>query len=281
MSRVAVWKHLEALREAGYDLETDRSGYRLASEGDFLFPWEFSDRECRVRYWERTESTMDRAFELALREPRGGAIVVAESQTKGRGRRGRRWNSRRGGLFATLALHPEIRPWRAERVAMAGGIALCTALRELMDEQFSLEWPNDLYLGARKAAGILIEYLVEGEELKLIDLGVGVNVSNRAPSPGAISLSELPVRTPSRCRVLTAFLDRFESLDVERESLPAEWNSLSSTRGKLVLSPDTGKRIGRAAGIDAEGRMEVELDGGALVSLRPSEALVERKGTRV
>ena len=234
MSRVAVWKHLEALREAGYDLEADRSGYRLASEGDFLFPWEFSDREGRIHYWEQTQSTMDRALELALSEPRGKAITVAESQTKGRGRCGHRWNSRRGGLFATLVLRPKILPCHAQRVEMAGGIALCEVLRELTDEPVSLEWPNDLYLGARKIAGILIEYLVEGEELKLVDLGIGVNVSNRAPAPGAISLSELPARTPSRCRLLTAFLDRFEALDLEREDLPAMWNRLSSPRKELA-----------------------------------------------
>ena len=276
-SRVAAWKHLEALREAGYDLESGRAGYRLASEGDFLHPWEFPGREARVRRWERTDSTMDRALELALAEPRCRAIVVAESQDRGRGRSGRRWSSRRGGLFATLVLEPSPRPWRAGLAAVAGGIALCLALRELTGEPFALEWPNDVYLGGRKVAGLLVEYLAEGEELRLLDLGIGVNVANVAPSPVAFSLAELGPRAPTRRALLAAFLDRFEPLGLEGGGLAAAWNGLSSSRGRLVRD-EGGARLGRAVGIDAEGRLEVELDSGGIAPFRPSEASISRKG---
>lgn len=277
VSRVAVWKHLEALREAGYGLEADRSGYRLAADGDFLYPWEFPGREARIVRYERTDSTMDRALELALRSPAGGAVVLAEAQSAGRGRRGRRWASPPGGLFATLVVQPSTAPWRAERAAMAGGIALCRALRELTGEPFSLEWPNDVYLCGRKAGGLLVEYLAEGESLRLLDLGLGVNVANRAPGEDSISLAELPSPAPSRRALLTAFLDRYESIGLEWPGLAEAWTELSSSPGRRVVSRRDEGRLGRALGIDDEGRLTAELPGGGVAAFRPSEARIESK----
>jgi BirA family biotin operon repressor/biotin-[acetyl-CoA-carboxylase] ligase len=291
MSRVAVWKHLETLREAGYDIVAEREGYRLASDGDFLYPWEFAGRESRIVRYERTDSTMDRALELALARADGQAIVVAETQTAGRGRRRRRWESSPGGLFATLVLSPSLAPWRAERIAMAGGIALCEALRALSGEAFALEWPNDVFLPgghhggsrasgrggpARKVAGLLVEYLVEGEELRLLDLGLGVNVVNRV-SDGALSLCDLALPTPSRHAVLEAFLDRFEVLDPESPELPCSWNALSTSPGRAVTSRGDGSRLGRALGIDDEGRLLVEAAGGTIRAYRSSEAHIDSK----
>lgn len=286
MSRVAVWKHLEALREAGYGIVADREGYLLSSDGDFLYPWEFSGRERRIVRYAHTDSTMDRALELALAAPAGGAIVVAETQTAGRGRRRKRWDSPQGGLFATLVLPPSIAPWRAGRAVMGGGIALCLALRELTGEPFTLEWPNDIYLGSqkspdraspgRKAAGLLVEYLVEGEELRLLDLGIGVNVANR-PGRGAFSLEELHGRAPSRRAVLEAFLDRLEALDLESPCLAERWNGLSSACGRMVTSRADACRLGRALGIDDEGRLLVDAAGGTIRAYRPSEARIENK----
>ena len=276
VSRVAVWKHLEALREAGYDIVAEREGYRLASEGDFLYPWEFAGRETRIVRHELTDSTMDRALELALSAPESRAIVVAETQTAGRGRRRKRWDSPRGGLFATLVLSPSLSPWRAERAVVAGGIALCEALRGLTGEAFTVEWPNDVHLAGRKSAGLLVEYLAEGETLRLLTLGLGVNVANEA-SPGAVSLRELGGPVPSRRAVLEAFLDRFESLDLESPGLAARWNVLSSTEGRLVTSRSDGGRLGRALGLDDEGRLLVEAAGRSIRAYRSAEARIENK----
>ena len=276
MSRVAVWKHLEALREAGYDIVAEREGYLLASEGDFLYPWEFAGRESRIVRHASTDSTMDRALELALADPGCKAVVVAETQTAGRGRRRKRWDSPRGGLFATLVLTPSLAPWRSERAVIAGGIALCEALRSLTGEAFTVEWPNDVHLAGRKSAGLLVEYLAEGEALRLLTLGLGVNVANEA-SPGAISLKELGGSVPPRRAVLEAFLDRFEALDLESPGLADCWNGLSSTEGRIVTARSDGSRLGHALGIDDEGRLLVEAAGGAIRAYRSLEACIENK----
>ncbi len=277
VSRVAIWKQIEALKEAGYAIESGHSGYRLLGGGDFLYPWEFPGREARVVRFERTDSTMERALELALRKPEGAHIVVAETQTAGRGRRGRPWNSPPGGLFATIVLAQRPEPWRAERASLAGGIALCKALRELSGEPFTLEWPNDLYLARRKVAGILVEYLAEGDSVRLIELGLGVNVWNRAPGDGALSLAELPGPRPERRTVLSAFLDHLESIDLEWPGLAAAWNGLSSTPGKLVASRFDGSALGRALGVDDEGRLIVERPSGGRTACRSAEAHIVSK----
>lgn len=276
-SRVAVWKQIEALRTAGYDLETGHSGYRLASEGDFLFPWEFPGREASVVRFERTDSTMDRALDLALGDAPAGTVVVAESQTKGRGRRGKRWRSPSGGLFATVLDRPALQPWRMDRLAMAGSIALCGALRQLTGEPFTLAWPNDVYLAGRKTAGILVEYLAEGDELRFALLGLGVNVANKAPGEGAFSLAELPSPRPSRRDILASFLDLFEAQDPGRESLAEEWNSLSGGEGRPVVSRIDGRPLGRAAFVDGEGRLVVRLPNGGEDAFRPGEAMLTEK----
>lgn len=306
ISRVAVWKHIEALREAGYAIAAERGGYRLTSEGDFLHPWEFPGRERRIVRYERTGSTMDRALELALVQPRCRAIVVAEEQTAGRGRRGQSWQSPRGGLFATLVVIPTIAAWKAERAVMAGGIALCQALRQLTGEPFTVEWPNDVYLDGRKAAGLLVEYLAEGENLKLLNLGLGVNVANRAPSSGSISLNELPGSPIPRRDVLAAFLDRFEAIDLTNPDLAEKWNALSPYADiwnswkvpnlsralsppplsppppsrPIAISRDDGSRLGCALGIDDEGRLLVETRSGGIRACRPSEARISGKGRK-
>jgi BirA family biotin operon repressor/biotin-[acetyl-CoA-carboxylase] ligase len=285
VSRVAVWKQLEALKEAGYGIEADRSGYRLVDGGDFLYPWEFPGREKRVVRYENTDSTMDRALELALGQAPAGSVVVAERQTSGRGRRGRKWNSPRGGLFATLVAGnagaargpgPGLAPWQADRCSMAASAALCGTLRELTGEPFALAWPNDIYLGGRKAAGILLEYLAEGEELRLALIGLGVNVANRAPGEGAFSLAELPAPRPGRRAILADFLDRYEAAGPASPGLEERWNFLSAQEGKPVLDPE-GRRIGRALGVDGEGRLVVGLAGGRERAFRPGEATLSGK----
>lgn len=281
VSRVAVWKQLESLREAGYAIESSHGGYRLLEDGDFLYPWEFPGREGRVVRFESTDSTMDRALEYALRDPGAGAIVVAESQTAGRGRRGRPWRSPPGGLFFTMVLAPSLPPESAGRLVMAGGIALCRALRGLCGEPFALGWPNDLFLQGKKAAGILPEFLAEGETLRFLDLGIGVNVANGRPMPGTCSLAGLGARgqVPRR-DVLSRFLDIFEAMDPAREGLTAEWNSLSSDHGRVVRSRVDGSILGRAVGVDEDGAVIVETAIGKNRSYRPFEAVIAGKERR-
>ncbi|MCX7024650.1 MAG: biotin--[acetyl-CoA-carboxylase] ligase [Spirochaetes bacterium] len=277
MSRVAVWKHINVLREAGYPVESGRSGYRMGDRPDFLYPWEFPGREDRVVHYDRTDSTMNRALELAMRGNANGAIVVAETQTAGRGRGGRTWRSNKGGLFFTMVLKPGLPVREARAPAARALLALCVCLRELAGEPFRPVWPNDVWLGSRKVAGILGEYLVSGETILTYDLGVGVNVANRAPEGLGVSLSELPAFSGGRRAVLQAFLDRFESPE---PGTAAEWNALAGDERRHALSVPGGNRLGRAVGVDERFRLLVERPDGSLMACEPGDASLEHRESR-
>jgi len=103
LSRVSIWKAAESLQSLGYPLRVDERGYRLeGATDDFLYPWEFGEGEKSFYHYAQTDSTMNRARELAQRGIDGGSVVVAESQSAGRGRAGRPWESQTGGLFVPL-----------------------------------------------------------------------------------------------------------------------------------------------------------------------------------
>ncbi|MCL2176272.1 MAG: HTH domain-containing protein, partial [Treponema sp.] len=100
ISRVAVWKSVQALTDAGYTIETKGTGYLLnpKNEKDYLYPWEFAEREKMFFHFLNTESTMDRAREYAFKGAENGSVFTAEKQSAGRGRHGRTWVSKQGGL---------------------------------------------------------------------------------------------------------------------------------------------------------------------------------------
>jgi len=174
VSRVALWKRFEALRAAGYVVEADRRGYRL-KDTDKPLPWEFPGDEANTFYYDSLGSTMDEALRLGLGGLNEG-VVVAETQTAGRGRDDRRWQSEPGNLLVTLVLRPKL------PVAYAGALGLeaLAALADTVDELYglglTLKWPNDLMADGKKVAGLLIEAWGPCEAPRFYTVGLGLNV---------------------------------------------------------------------------------------------------------
>lgn len=282
ISRVAVWKHMEALKSSGYGIDSDRGGYRLSKDGDFLYPWEFPEAEKRFRHFNEVDSTMEEALGAALSDAGKEWIVVAESQRRGRGRRGRSWKSDPGGLFCTFVLYPALTLAEVQRPVLAGGIALCRAVRDITGENAWLEWPNDLYLGGKKVAGILPEFLYSGEELRFYSLGLGINVSNRVQGPKAASLNAITGGRARRRDILRSFMRNFDPMR-ERGfmdgSLADSWWSLSASAGRPVRG-EGGELLGRAVGITGDGSLIVEDGQGRTVNLAPGRAFMASKGEK-
>ncbi len=290
MSRVAVHKHMERLREAGYGLRSDRAGYLLEDGGDFLYPWEIPSRETEIEYHERLPSTMDRALALAIASPGAERVVIAETQTAGRGRRDRVWESRPGGLFFTLIIPgagirrggrcgdgdesetAERSP--IARASMAASIALCEAVRDVASVEAWLQWPNDLYAGGRKLGGVLVEIAGNPESPRAIAVGVGLNAGNRVPER-ATSLQRLGSRA-ARARILERFLDGFAGKERSSHALAPLWNERFIGIGARVTGRN-GEKLGEAEGIDEEGRIAVA-GGRGRRAYAPSEARLEGKG---
>ena len=131
ISRVAIWKHIQKLQESGYKIKSTSKGYCLQSSPDTPFAWEFPQRMSRMRYVERTSSTMDIARAMARKGAPDFTVVVAGLQEKGRGRLKRVWQSPKGGLYFTMVLRPEMSPMLSPRINFAASLVLAQTLEKV------------------------------------------------------------------------------------------------------------------------------------------------------
>jgi len=288
ISRVAVWKAAQALIEAGYSIEAGEKGYLLdpKKEKDFLYPWEFGEKENNFFHYKNTSSTMDRARELALKGIEGGSVITAEKQSAGRGRYGRTWVSRQGGLFFSILERPRLAIMDYTLLSLVIQIATARCISSICGKQAVLRWPNDVYINRRKIAGVMTEISGEGDLITWLSIGIGVNVNNPTPSGKATSCAEITGRSLSRREILTGILDEIENVKKTFSSTAAysqgsvslanEWNSLSDCIGAkvVVFEPeskkenytveDTGSILARGvfAGIDPAGRCILKTEGG-------------------
>lgn len=220
VSRVAVWKVIQSLREEGFPVAASRGGYRLLElpdvfDPDFLEPYLGSAVSgIRVVYENEVDSTNTRLKTLAEEGAPEGTLYIAERQTKGRGRRGRSWFSLPGkSLTFSVLLRPSLPPAACPSITLLAGLSLAQALEDLGFCP-ELKWPNDVLLGGKKVAGILLEASTDLDMVAFLVLGVGVNVSlERDDLAGlpfqATSLSVEGGQPLPRVAVLRQFLARF------------------------------------------------------------------------
>jgi BirA family biotin operon repressor/biotin-[acetyl-CoA-carboxylase] ligase len=276
ISRVGVWKGIQSLIAAGYFIKTNKSGYFLdtAKTGDFLYPWEFGEREPMFRFLENTDSTMNNVRGFASQGLVSRIIVVADTQSAGRGRNGRSWASRQGGLYCSILDRPAISLADFYMPAILYQIAVARAIGCVCGKPAKLRWPNDISIDGRKIAGIITELEAEGDMISWVVTGIGVNVNNQSPSAKAVSCSEITRHSVSRRSLLTAIINEAEQLKKSagpamayaqgNRYLAAEWNSLADCIGAkaaIVDSVNTSKEPksrllarGIFAGIDPAGR---------------------------
>jgi len=289
ISRVAVWKAVQSLVESGYSIETGETGYNIdpENEKDFLYPWEFGGKENLFFHFNNTESTMDRARELALRGAADGTVITAEKQSAGRGRSGRTWISKQGGLFFTILERPRLAIADYTLLSLIMQIAVVRIISSVCGKQAYLRWPNDVYINRRKIAGITSEISGEGNLISWLSAGIGVNINNPAPLARTTSCMEVTGRRLSRREVLVGILDEIEKTKKKFASyaaysqgnreLAAEWNSLADCIGAkaaifetenedINLKEKTGKTLAKGifAGIDPAGRCILKTEKGVL-----------------
>ena len=233
-----------------------------------------------------TDSTNRVAMEMAENGAPHGTIVVADAQTAGRGRMGRRWASPAGkNLYVSLLLRPSVPTVDAPRLALVAGVALADAV-EAVGVPASLKWPNDLYCGGRKAAGILAEMASDPDGVRHVVIGVGLNVNmEEADFPPdlrgtATSLRICAGRAFRRIDVLDRLLDAFGSRYAEFvaggfASLRDGWDRRDFLRGRRVLlRRQGGEGWGTADGLDTVGALRFLPDGGlAIESVHSGEIL--------
>jgi BirA family biotin operon repressor/biotin-[acetyl-CoA-carboxylase] ligase len=296
LTRAAVWKHVEALRAQGYRIEAvPAKGYRLAGIPDRLTPLELRpllnthDLGQTLHHFEVIGSTNDHARELAEEGAGHGEVVIAESQTGGRGRRGRPWSSPPGrNVYLSAILRPDLPPSRAPELTLLTSVAICDALRQA-DVPAEIKWPNDLLVHGRKIAGILTELASEPEKVHWVVVGVGINVNaTEADFPDDLKAIATSVRiergAPApRALFVAACLTALEGwLDRHAEEgfapIREAWRARSGTLGRDVTVKTGAQDVtGRAEDIDEAGALLVRTErglerilSGDVVMLRPT-----------
>lgn len=185
VSRTAVWKQITKLKEEGYNVESaPRKGYRLLASPDQLTEKEIRyDLETvqlgqQILCFEEIDSTNLEIKRQVLNKGQHGLVVVAEEQTKGRGRKGRSWVSPKGtGIWMSILLKPRIDPHSASMLTLVAGLAVCESIKAMTGLEAKIKWPNDIVINGKKICGILTEMSTEIDHLGYVVLGIGINVN--------------------------------------------------------------------------------------------------------
>ena len=293
VSRTAVWKIMQQLKEEGYEIEAVQNrGYRLLTVPDILGKSEIESRldgtwAGRQGYFaEGTGSTNTWAKQLAEEGAPHGTLVVADEQTSGRGRRGRSWKSPRGSnVYMTLLLRPELEPSRASMLTIVMGLSVAQGLKALLELPVEIKWPNDAVLNGHKLCGILTEMSAQVDYINYVVVGTGINV-NFTEFPEelkdiATSLMVETGRTVNRAEVIAAVLRAFErNYEIfirtgDLTGLQGEYSQILANRNREVRVLDPKEPYeGVALGINAQGELLVRREDKTVTEVYAGEVSV-------
>ena len=278
ISRQALWKHIQELRDIGYDIvAVPHLGYKLISSPDRLIPYEithglntkFIGR--KNYYFDTVSSTMDIALQFAMKGAPEGTVIIVESQTKGRGRLGRSWFSPKyKGIYLSLILRPKILPNQTPLLTLMAAVSICEAIKEKTDLTCQIKWPNDILIHHKKLGGILTELNAEMDLSRFVVVGIGLNVNNdkKTIPSGATSLKEQKKQEINRLELLQEVLRKIEGnylifQKTGAKSVIDKWREWSISLGRRVRVICQNEHIeGEAVDIDIDGGLLIRKDSG-------------------
>ena len=187
VSRTAVWKYMKQLKEEGYEIEAiQNKGYCLKDVPDVLGESEIKSRlhtrwaGQTLYYYDEIDSTNTQIKRLAEEDAPHGTLAVADYQSRGKGRRGRAWDSPHGSaIYMSILFRPEIRPDRASMLTLVIGLSVTQAIRSNLGLQAQIKWPNDVVLNGKKLVGILTEMSAQMNYIEYLVTGIGINANLR------------------------------------------------------------------------------------------------------
>ncbi len=282
VSRTAVWKRVQRLRALGYEIgASTRSGYRLIRSPDLLTPSEIKPI-LKTKWFGKTihhfgilDSTNAKAYQLALDGAEEGAVVISESQGKGKGRLGRQWFSPPFlNLYLSVILRPKISPHQASLITLMAAVATAEAIRKFSGLLPLIKWPNDILLRDRKVAGLLNEIHSEIDRIHFVILGIGVNLNtdeNTFPKEIRAAATSLKIemgQTISRKVFLQFFLqelERWYSIFISEGSdiILKAWRDRAHILERRVRVTSFGETLaGTAIDVDSDGALILETEDG-------------------
>ncbi|HYE82256.1 MAG TPA: biotin--[acetyl-CoA-carboxylase] ligase [Clostridia bacterium] len=295
ISRTAVWKHIKKLRGEGYVIESQtNSGYKLIENPDILSlselePFLYTGFIGRsIIYLDNVTSTNTYAKKAAEEPFEEGTVIIAEEQTAGKGRLGRLWVSPKGkGIWMTIMLKPDILPVDAPKLTIAAAHAVVKAFLRCCRLDARIKWPNDITVGSKKICGILTEMSAEGDEIKYVVIGIGINANIGLEDFGpeisniATSVKLESGRCVSRKALAASVLNEFEEVykafvrDGSIRSFLNEYKDKSAVLGKEIRIISKKEEItGFALDISEEGHLVVRLADGSVRDIMSGEVSV-------
>lgn len=287
VSRSAVWKAVDQLRQDGYTIEAaTRRGYRLTQKPDRLEAAAVSGTSgANVLVYEEVTSTNTVAKQLAAEGCPAGTCVLAERQTAGKGRRGRGFTSEAGGLYFSIVLRPGVLPEQLMHLTAMTAVAVRRAILEMTGLDAGIKWTNDLVYGRKKLCGILTELSIQVEtrEVDYVVAGIGINCNQTAFPPElqevATSL-RLETGCPvDRSRLANAMVGQFQTLArellTEKDAWLAEFSAHCVTLGRQVqIIRGDAVREAVAEGIDESAALLVRYPDGTREAVSSGEVSV-------
>lgn len=300
VSRTAVWKAINELKDEGYIIESSsKKGYRLSPDSDVVNSFELSYGlktkvfGQNIVHFSEIDSTNNYAKKIALEGCEEGTVVTADYQTSGRGRLGRSWDSSdKKGVWMSLVLRPDLPFEEIQIVTLAASVAVVKALMEVAGIEAGIKWPNDIIIGGKKVCGILVEMNMELDRINFLVLGIGLNVNQQADdfphdiinkaTSLRLSLKEaLGIgKTLIRSEFIRAILLKFEEIYDKvicgaYEEIISEWKKYSVTLGKEVSMTYKDKQCtGVAEDITKEGKLVVRCADGTVKEVLSGEVSV-------
>lgn len=302
VSRTAIWKHINVLKERGYIFESStRKGYRLIYAPNLLTPLEIDSALHTetfgryVVYLESTQSTNEEAKKIAREGAEEGTIVVAEEQITGHGRLARGFYSPFAkGIWFSLILRPKFFPMEASKCTLLAAVGVCRGIRRMGLADAGIKWPNDILVHGKKLVGILTLMSASMEKIDYIIMGIGINTGikkNEFPEDfreGATSFLNEGINV-SRKDLLAAILGELEkeysiAQDEGFDKVLDDWRALSVTLGqevRVIFGDDS--YTGKAVDIDRDGCLlvntgsEVKRVIAGDVSIRPVDAPIPKR----
>ena len=302
VSRTAIWKHINVLKERGYIFESStRKGYRLIYAPNLLTPLEIDSAlhtetfGRHVVYLESTQSTNEEAKKIAREGAEEGTIVVAEEQITGHGRLARGFYSPFAkGIWFSLILRPKFFPMEASKCTLLAAVGVCRGIRRMGLADAGIKWPNDIFVHGKKLVGILTLMSASMEKIDYIIMGIGINTGikkNEFPEDfreGATSFLNEGINV-SRKDLLAAILGELEkeysiAQNEGFDKVLDDWRALSVTLGqevRVIFGDDS--YTGKAVDIDRDGCLlvntgsEVKRVIAGDVSIRPVDAPIPKR----
>lgn len=293
VSRTAVWKVMNQLKEEGYQVEAiQNKGYKLVACPDILTESELKSRihtkwaGRELYFLEETESTNIDAKRLMEDGCPHGTLVVADMQRAGRGRRGRDWQSSAGSsVYMTIGLRPDFEPSKASMLTLVMALAVSKAVEKVTGLTAGIKWPNDVVVNGKKICGILTELTMEMDYIRSVVIGVGINTNIESfDSPLSETATSLLIelhKSVSRGEVIEKTMEAFEGCyetfmkSEDLSGLLEEYEERLVNRNKKVCVLDPkGEYEGTALGITASGELLVQKETGVIEEVYAGEVSV-------